>query len=54
MPRVIDIVWVVLDPSGDLICIETDEEKAELEAETRNELFERGYHVKEAQLIWNE
>jgi hypothetical protein len=55
MARVIDIVWVVLDMNGDLIRTMLEEDEAELEAESLNEFTGvRGFHVKEAQLIWNE
>jgi hypothetical protein len=54
MARVIDIVWVVLDAGGDLVSAEIDETKAEEMAARYNEYDFAGYHVKEAQLIWNE
>jgi len=42
------------DPGGDLVCAEMDEDAAEGRAEGLSEMIGRGYHVKEAQLIWNE
>jgi len=55
MARVIDIVWVVLDPAGDPKDVMFEEEPAEEAAYYLNDMTtDRGYHVKEAQLIWNE
>lgn len=54
MPRMIDVVYAVIDPDAEVASVFLDEESAELEAEHLSNLFDEPYRMVEAELTWTD